>query len=80
MTTTDQVARAICAETCAHMGEPPCYSVRDDQDKPLPWPNPNCDEPGCQALALAAVAAMDNHLTEALVKDLAAFETRAFWS
>lgn len=74
MSITDQVARAICAESCAYMGEPPCYNVRDDQDKPMPWPNPNCDEPGCQALALAAVAAMDNISTTVANGALSTFE------
>lgn len=47
----DTVARAICAEQCAVYGEPPCHRIG-------PWPNPNCDEPGCVALATAAVEAM----------------------
>lgn len=50
----DKVARAICAETCAHYGEPPCWRIVPDQ-----WPNPNCDEPGCGALAAAAIGAMN---------------------
>jgi hypothetical protein len=45
-------ARAICAETCAFMGEPPCWNTGG-------WPNPECDEPGCFALARAALAALD---------------------
>lgn len=56
---TDAIARAICAETCAFMGEPPCYTVTDYRGNPLPWPNPDCDDPGCQALAVAAVVAME---------------------
>jgi hypothetical protein len=51
------VAKAICAETCAHMGEPPCWSVRGDQGEELSWPPEKCDEPGCIALAQAAFAA-----------------------
>lgn len=57
---TEKVARAICAETCAFMGEPACWQLSDDQGKPLPWPNINCDEPGCIALAKAACAALEN--------------------
>lgn len=49
----ERVARAICAEKCAFMGEPPCYSVEGE------WPNPNCSEPGCHAEAQAAIAALE---------------------
>lgn len=47
---TEVVARAICAEQCAVYGEPPCYEHG--------WPNPDCDEPGCIALAIAAIAGL----------------------
>lgn len=47
----DHIARAICREQCAFYGEPPCWLV--DQV----WPNPTCEEPGCHALAKAAVEA-----------------------
>jgi len=50
----DKIARAICREQCAHHGEPPCFEMRDDKNRPMPWPNPNCNEPGCFALAMAA--------------------------
>lgn len=49
----EKVARAICAEKCAFMGEPPCYTVEGE------WPNPNCQEPGCHAEAQAAIAALE---------------------
>lgn len=49
----ERVARAICAEKCAFVGEPPCYSVNGE------WPNPTCSEPGCHAEAQAAIAALD---------------------
>lgn len=49
----EKVARAICAEKCAFMGEPPCYSVEGE------WPNRNCSEPGCHAEAQAAIAALE---------------------
>ena len=49
----ERVARAICAEKCAYMGEPACWSFRDET-----WPPPTCDEPGCVAEAMAAIAAM----------------------
>jgi hypothetical protein len=52
----DRIARAICREQCAFYGEHACYTLCDDQGKELPWPNPNCDEPGCHALAMAAHA------------------------
>jgi hypothetical protein len=48
----DTVAREICAEQCAEYGEPPCH-------KTGPWPNEQCNEPGCMALAQAAIAAME---------------------
>lgn len=44
----DSVARAICKESCAFYGEPPCYQTGD-------WPNSQCNEPGCQSLAIAAL-------------------------
>ncbi len=52
MTDQDKIARAICAEQCAFIGEPPCHTL------PGPWPNPECNEPGCHALAQAVVEAM----------------------
>lgn len=48
----DAIERAICQEKCAYMGEPPCWRV-----SPEAWPNPECDEPGCRALAVVAVIA-----------------------
>ena len=47
----ERMARALCQERCAFMGEPPCWEVASDD-----WPNPHCDEPGCAALAAAALA------------------------
>jgi hypothetical protein len=46
---TDKIARAICAEQCAFYGDPPCWKTGE-------WPNGECDEPGCMALAQAVVA------------------------
>lgn len=57
--TTDTIARAICAESCAYRGEPACYEMRDDQGNHYPWPHTGCDEPGCQALAERVVAALE---------------------
>jgi hypothetical protein len=48
---TDRVAKSICAEQCAVYGEPPCYTMGE-------WPNAQCNEPGCMALAAAAVPAI----------------------
>jgi hypothetical protein len=45
-----KVARAICAEKCAFMGDLPCWQIGEGL-------SPDCDEPGCLALAQAAVAA-----------------------
>jgi hypothetical protein len=53
----DRVARAICREKCAFYGEPPCFTLEDDDGNLVPWPNPHCDEPGCGALAVAALLA-----------------------
>jgi len=50
----DRLARAICREQCAFYGEPPCHQTG-------PWPNAECNEPGCQALAVAGLAALDAH-------------------
>ena len=59
MSDVDAMARAICAEQCAFMGEPPCWRLTDDETgEPLPWPPEGCDEPGCMALAEAAAAAI----------------------
>ena len=49
----EAVARAICQENCACIGERPCYAVEGA------WPNPNCDEPGCHAQATAAISALE---------------------
>lgn len=59
-------ARAICAEQCAMYGEPPCYDHG--------WPNPDCDEPGCIALATAACAALlsERHRAEEAMRERAA--------
>lgn len=48
--TKDAITRAICMETCAFKGEPACFTLPGD------WPNPDCDEPGCAALADAVLA------------------------
>ncbi len=52
----DRMARAICQERCAFMGEPACWQLDADDGGPYPWPNEHCDEPGCMALARAASA------------------------
>ena len=53
----DDLAQAICREKCAFYGEPPCWRIA-----PEDWPNPHCDEPGCDALAAAARAAGYRHV------------------
>lgn len=50
-----KIARAICREQCAFFGDPPCYETGD-------WPNPNCDEPGCIALAESVKAEIEETL------------------
>ena len=55
----DRIARAICRETCAFMGEPPCFDLEEGDGSLVPWPNPDCDEPGCRELAVAVAGALD---------------------
>jgi hypothetical protein len=50
----EKIARAICQETCAFYGEPPCWQTPIAPDMQPAWPNPICNEPGCMALAIAA--------------------------
>lgn len=46
-----EMAKAICQEQCAFYGEPPCWRISEE------WGEHNhCDEPGCYALAKAAVS------------------------
>lgn len=52
----DLIAKAICAETCAFMGEAPCYRIYSEDGELLPWPPAACDEPGCIILAMAVIA------------------------
>lgn len=53
----EAAARAICAEQSAFMGEPACWAVKGADGCELPWPNPGCNEPGCHAVARAALIA-----------------------
>jgi hypothetical protein len=46
------IARAICQERCAQMGEPACHQI-DDQ-----FPPETCDDPGCGPLARVAARAV----------------------
>jgi hypothetical protein len=50
------MARAICREKCAFMGEPPCFAVMDGS--PFTWLPETCCEPGCISEATAAHAAL----------------------
>jgi hypothetical protein len=50
------MARGICREKCAFMGEPPCFTVMDGS--PFTWPPETCCEPGCISEATAAHAAL----------------------
>lgn len=49
----DALARAICAEQCAYYGDPPCHQLDGK------FPPSSCDEPGCQALAMAALCVIE---------------------
>lgn len=53
-----EAAMAICAESCAHMGEPPCYSIKNEAGEYFAWPPETCDDPGCLWLAKAALDAV----------------------
>ena len=52
----EKVAKEICREKCAFYGEPPCWDLGDEYVQE-PWP-PDCGEPGCFALAAAAIRAL----------------------
>lgn len=54
----DRIVRLICRERCSYLGVPACWALTDNQNKPLPWPNPNCSDPACQALAVASMLVM----------------------
>lgn len=54
----EAMGRGICAETCAFMGEPPCYQIGGA------WPPKACDDPGCIAQARAAYTALRNTLED----------------
>ena len=54
----ETAAMIICREKCAFVGDPPCWKVDG------PWPNPSCDEPGCHAIARAAITAWQRHVAE----------------
>ena len=47
----ERVARAICRENCACIGEKACFDVEGA------WPNPNCGPPNCHSLARASLSA-----------------------
>lgn len=51
----DIIARAICQERCAAMGEPPCWQAVNNIDD-VAWPNEGCD---CNDLAIAAAEALE---------------------
>ena len=56
--TISRVARAICRERCAFRGEPPCFEPQFTDEADDLGLSPHCDDPGCKALAIAAVAAL----------------------
>lgn len=51
------VMRAICQERCAFMGQPACWQLDEADGGPYPFPPEDCDSPGCEALAEAALTA-----------------------
>lgn len=48
----ERIARAICRETCAQVGEAPCFEFEGI------WPNEDC-HPGCHVLADVVLAEID---------------------
>jgi hypothetical protein len=50
--------RAICRETCAFKGGPPCFEVCRDLGES--WPPASCNDPGCLILAEVALTAFFN--------------------
>jgi hypothetical protein len=52
----EKVAKKLCQEKCAFYGEPPCWGLDPDEYVIEPWNPDTCDEPGCGALADAAIA------------------------
>lgn len=54
----ERIAKAVCREKCAFYGELACWQVDG------PWPAPECDEPGCHAIADAALAEVAAMLKE----------------
>lgn len=52
----ERVARKLCQEKCAFYGEPPCWGLDPSEYVIEPWNPDTCDEPGCGALADAAIA------------------------
>jgi len=53
-----RAALALCRETCAHNGAPPCFEVCRDLRET--WPPATCNEPGCIVLATIALIAFLN--------------------
>lgn len=53
---TAKLCRSICRERCSYRGEPPCFEIDKDN-----WPPQTCDEPGCEAYAMSAIAALTTH-------------------
>lgn len=53
----ENMARGICREKCAFMGEPPCFAVLDGTE--FKWPPETCCEPGCVSEAAAALTAIE---------------------
>jgi hypothetical protein len=72
----EKVAKKLCQEKCAFYGEPPCWGLDPNEYVIEPWNPDTCDEPGCGALASAAI---DMVLEEAArVADASALEAWDF--
>lgn len=71
----EAVARAICREKCAFMGEPPCFTVMDGSE--FAFPPETCCEPGCMAEADAAIALMRPVIRATALEEAAKVADRA---
>lgn len=65
----ERVAKEICREKCAFYGEPPCWDLGDEYVQET-WP-PDCGEPGCFALATAAIDLIWSEVLEEAAKECA---------
>ena len=54
----DAMARGICRDRCAFMGEPACWQLDDADGGPYPFPAEGCGDVNCVDMARAAIRAV----------------------